>query len=145
MAVTIDGDLATFYVNGQLSGLPNQDRGNAIDNTATGVSIGREQYAGSLPAGRWFFNGLMDDVRIYARALLQAEIQSVMTGPRPTPPRITTFVLSGSTLVFGGTNGVPGRDYYILTTTNVALPLSAWVRVGTNRFSASGGFSSPTP
>src|SRR6185295_1497182 len=78
VAVTINGDLTTFYVNGQVAGAANQDRGDAIDNTSTGVSIGREEYSGSLPAGRWFFNGKLDDIRIYNRALTQAEIQNAM-------------------------------------------------------------------
>ena len=142
VAVAINGDLATFYINGQLCGLPNQDRGNAIDNTATGVSIGREQYSGSLPAGRWFFNGLMDDVRIYARALPQAEIQSAMVGLLPTPPRVTSFVVSGATLIFSGTNGTAGRLYYVLASPDLALPLSNWTRLATNAFDASGNFSS---
>jgi hypothetical protein len=82
----------------KFAGVTNQDRGNALDNTATGVSIGREQYSGSLPAGRWFFNGQMDDVRIYKRALSQAEIQSIATSTAPAPPRIAAFGLSGSNL-----------------------------------------------
>jgi uncharacterized protein (UPF0179 family) len=79
VAVTINGDQTTFYINGQVAGTANQDRGNPIDNTATSVSIGREQYSGSLPAGRWFFNGRLDDVRIYEVALDQTGIQKAMS------------------------------------------------------------------
>jgi hypothetical protein len=83
VAVVINGDLTTFYVNGQLSGTANQDRGTAIDNTTNGVSIGREQYSGSLPAGRWFFNGLVDEVRLYESALAAAEIQTTLGNTAP--------------------------------------------------------------
>ena len=83
VAVTINGDQTTFYLNGQLSGSANQDRGNGIDYTATGVALGREQVASSLPAGQHFFSGLMDDVRIYEVALTPAEIQAVMQSGSP--------------------------------------------------------------
>ncbi len=151
VAMTIGNDLTTFYINGQASGATSQDRGNAIDNTTSGVSLGREQYSGSLPAGRWFFNGQMDDVRIYERALTLAEIQNVMVGPLPTRPRIARFAVNGANLELSGTNGTPGTAYYILTSTNVALPLANWTRVTTNQFDVKGGFgftnaiSSATP
>jgi hypothetical protein len=146
VALTINNDLTTFYLNGQIGGAANQDRGNALDNTATGVSIGREQYSGSLPAGRWFFNGQLDDVRIYERVLLQAEIQSIMVGPPPmTQPRIAGVTMNGPDLVLSGTNGVPGGTYYVLTSTNVARPLLNWTRVATNAFAGDGGFSFTNP
>jgi hypothetical protein len=140
--MTIHGDLTTFYLNGQVSGTVNQDRGNPIDNTATGVCIGREQYSGSLPAGRWFFNGQLDDVRIYERVLSQAEIQSVMVGTPPlTQPRITSVVVgNGGNLTFSGTNGMPAATYYVLTSTNITSPSSNWTRLVTNQFAGDGSF-----
>ena len=84
VAVTINGSLTTFYINGQLDGLTNQNRGNPIDQTTNDVCLGREQYSGSLPAGRWFFNGEMDDVRIYNVALTESQVQNVMTNVAPS-------------------------------------------------------------
>jgi hypothetical protein len=101
VAVTINGDLTSFYLNGQLSGATNQDRGNPIDNPAVDVCIGREQYAGSLPAGRWFFNGKLDDVRIYQRALSQAEIQSVMADSVNLAPSFTSNPINKPSAVAG--------------------------------------------
>lgn len=142
VAMTINSDLTSFYINGQLAGAANQDRGNPLDNIATGVSIGREQYSGSMPAGRWFFNGQLDDVRIYERVLSQAEIQSVMVGPPPpTPPHITSFTANESGLVFNGTNGVPGTLYFVLSSTNVAAPVASWARIATNQFDSAGSFT----
>jgi len=141
VAVTLDGDLTTFYMNGEVAGAANQDRGNAIDNTATGVSIGREQYAGSLPAGRWFFSGQMDDVRIYERALTQAEIQNIMIGSPSTQPRITSVLMSGATLILAGDHGPPGMTYRVLTNTNLTSPFAGWTQVATNQFDGNGSFS----
>lgn len=86
VAVVINGSLTTFYVNGRISGTANQDRGNAIDNTGTDVCLGREQYSGSLPAGRWFFHGEMDDVRLYNTVLTASDIQNVMANGLNAPP-----------------------------------------------------------
>ncbi|MCE5185922.1 MAG: hypothetical protein LLF76_07335 [Planctomycetaceae bacterium] len=79
-AVVIDGDLATFYINGQASGVANQNRGGPIDRSSASVCIGREQYSGSLPSGRWFFNGRIDEVRIYPSALCADEIHRIFSG-----------------------------------------------------------------
>jgi hypothetical protein len=43
-------------------------------------------------------------------------------------------------LVLSGNNGVPGRTYYVLTSTNVVRPLSDWTRVATNSFDPNGNF-----
>jgi Concanavalin A-like lectin/glucanases superfamily len=141
VAMTINNDLTTFYMNGQVSGAANQDRGNAIDNTTAGVSIGREQYAGSMPAGRWFFNGRVDDVRIYERVLTQTEIQAAMVGEPAAAPGISSFSLEGSNFVIRGTNGMAGGTCFVLASTNVAAPLSNWTRVWTNTFDGTGSMS----
>jgi hypothetical protein len=140
VAVTISNDLTTFYINGQLAGAANQDRGNAVDSTTNNVCLGREQYSGSLPAGRWFFNGLMDDARIYSKALSAEEIQAIVTSTAPIPPRIETFALNGPNFIFGGTLGLPGASCYVLTSTNVELPVAKWTRVATNQFGDDGSF-----
>jgi alpha-galactosidase len=145
VAVTINSNLATFYINGQVSGAANQDRGGPIDNTTNHVCIGREQYSGSLPTGRWFFNGLIDDVRIYRQALTQPEIQSIMYPPWATPARISLVGMNGSNLILGGTNGMPGGMYYVLASTNLALPLSDWVPIATNFCDGNGVFSFTNP
>jgi len=58
-------------------------------------------------------------------------------------PGITpgSIVHSGSTLIFSGTNGPANGTYYLLTSTNLALPVSQWTAVLTNSFSATGAFS----
>ena len=56
-------------------------------------------------------------------------------------PRVTSVRLDGANLVYGGVGGIEGGTYYVLATTNVALPVADWVRVATNRFGAGGTFS----
>jgi hypothetical protein len=145
VAVAINNNLATFYINGQLSGAANQNRGNAIDNTTNHICVGREQYSGSLPVGRWFFNGLIDDVRIYRQALTQPEIQSIMYPPWVAAARISLVGMNGSNLILGGTNGMPGGMYYVLASTNLASPLSNWVPIATNFCNGDGTFTFTNP
>jgi autotransporter-associated beta strand protein len=57
------------------------------------------------------------------------------------PSKFARPRLSGSHLVLSGTNGIPLGMYYLLTSTNVALPLVNWARVLTNTFDASGDFA----
>jgi autotransporter-associated beta strand protein len=56
-------------------------------------------------------------------------------------PGISSVTLSGSSLSFSGTNGPDGGTYYVLASTNAALPLSQWASIATNHFSATGAFS----
>ncbi|MFO1488386.1 MAG: pectate lyase [Verrucomicrobiota bacterium] len=59
-------------------------------------------------------------------------------GGRPPP----TFSLqkSGTNLIFTSGLGPAGGTNYLLAATNAALPMSQWARIGTNQFSATGGF-----
>ena len=56
-------------------------------------------------------------------------------------PAIGGMALSGTNLVFTGSGGVAGTTYYVLASTNVALPLAGWRRVLTNFFDGAGGFA----
>lgn len=64
------------------------------------------------------------------------------SGPttRP-PPGLTGIHLSGTNVVLNATNGFIGGTYYVLTSTNLALPLSQWLPVFTNVLGASGNFN----
>jgi hypothetical protein len=56
-------------------------------------------------------------------------------------PVIAGISISGTHVIFNGTNGYVGGTYYVLTSTNVALPLSQWSPISTNALSAPGNFS----
>jgi hypothetical protein len=71
-------------------------------------------------------------------------ISVVSTAPS-TPPDINSVLRSGGNLIFSGTNGPAGGTYYVLTSTNLALPLANWTILSTNAFDASGSFSVTNP
>jgi fibronectin-binding autotransporter adhesin len=57
------------------------------------------------------------------------------------PPTIGSFSYSAPTLSLSGSGGTPGGPYVVITSTNVAAPLSTWTPVVTNSFDTSGNFS----
>jgi autotransporter-associated beta strand protein len=56
-------------------------------------------------------------------------------------PAINSVTLSGSNLIFSGTNGPANGSFRVLATTNLALPVAQWTALLTNNFNASGQFS----
>jgi hypothetical protein len=50
-----------------------------------------------------------------------------------------------SSITFSGTNGPPKGSYRVLTSTNLAMPLTLWIPVRTNAFDPSGAFNSTVP
>ena len=58
----------------------------------------------------------------------------------PTP-KIATFRAPGSNLVFIGSNGVPGATYFLVASTNLALPLAQWQSIASNVFDSHGEFN----
>jgi PKD repeat protein len=68
------------------------------------------------------------------------DISVVAVQPASTA-NIAGINLSGSNLVINGINGISGVTYYVLTSTNLALPSSQWTPVATNVPNASGNFT----
>jgi hypothetical protein len=64
-----------------------------------------------------------------------------LTPPTAPPPTINQAALLGGNLVVSGTGGVTNGVYYVLSSTNVALPRANWNVVATNLFTATGGFN----
>lgn len=62
-----------------------------------------------------------------------------------TMPVFTSIKLSGTNLVFTGTNGARNGNFYLLTSTNLTLPTTNWFRAVTNPFDASGNFNFTSP
>jgi PKD repeat protein len=68
----------------------------------------------------------------------------VVTGPSITilpPVTLTGLSRSGTNLVLNGANGAFGLTYSLLTSTNLALPLSQWTPLTINSWIANGAFS----
>jgi hypothetical protein len=66
----------------------------------------------------------------------------VGTSAAASAPVITQALPTGDGIILRGTNGVPYRNYLVLSTTNVTLPQTQWTPVATNTFGPSGYFDS---
>ncbi|MDB6109782.1 MAG: Immunoglobulin subtype, partial [Pedosphaera sp.] len=85
-------------------------------------------------------NGLDNGYSGYAEIVLQG----VNLAP-PTPPTVHSPTVSNGALIVTGTGGTPNRAYTWLTTTNAALPLSAWTTNTTGLLDNTGSFSNSIP
>ncbi len=63
-----------------------------------------------------------------------------IAGDATPAPEIEAVTVSGGNIAISGTGGPANRDYFVLTATNVALPLINWTRLQTNRFDTGGSF-----
>ena len=70
--------------------------------------------------------------------LLTAGVISVSP---PPPPVIAGLTISGGQLILSGTAGVTNGTCYVMTTTNLATPLTNWTRLATNQFDSNGNFN----
>jgi hypothetical protein len=77
-----------------------------------------------MPAGRWFFNGLVDEVRIYRRTLTSAEIRNIAVSS--APPISATISVTGNQLVLHWSGGV--APFQVQVKTN--LLDAAWQNYG---------------
>jgi autotransporter-associated beta strand protein len=66
---------------------------------------------------------------------------SVVSTVPPNPPVISAISISGNNLIFSGTGGVAGANFYLLGSSNLVSPLSDWTRLLTNQFDGSGNFN----
>jgi hypothetical protein len=97
--------VASLYVNGQLI-LNQTDPGSQIGNSITDLIFGY-----GLPSNNAYYNGKLDDIAIYNRALTQLEITNLYSGS--APPTITTTATTNlincgdsTTLLANATSGL---------------------------------------
>ncbi len=57
-----------------------------------------------------------------------------------TLPAFDGIVQSGAEMVISGTGGPANIQYWILTSTNLTLPITSWTPISTNNFDSSGSF-----
>jgi hypothetical protein len=62
------------------------------------------------------------------------------------PPVIGSVAVNGRNFILGGTNSAVGSTYYLMSSTNLALPVANWYCEGSNAFSgAAFSFTNPVP
>jgi len=116
LAATYDGTTAKFYVNGVLAA-SKPFSGNVGDSNSWRIGA-----YGSSPTG--FFDGSVDDVRIYNLALTQAQVQTDMATPAgpvdTTPPTApTNFAVTSTTPATITTSWTAATDNVAVTAYNL--------------------------
>jgi len=67
------------------------------------------------------------------------QVNLVVTAP--SPPAIGNISRMGTNVVIKGSGGVTNGTYFLLATTNLALPLNQWAYLTTNSFDSNAAFS----
>jgi fibronectin type 3 domain-containing protein len=106
VAVTLSGNTMTLYVNGTAVGTNTNvtARPSQLGNTTLNY-LGKSQFAADP-----YFNGSLDDFRIYNRALSVSEIGVLSTAQIGVPQNVTAT--PGSTQITLAWNAVPGATAY---------------------------------
>ncbi|TAL04782.1 MAG: hypothetical protein EPO07_04735 [Verrucomicrobia bacterium] len=97
--------------------------------TYTGALSGTTPVVTSKPAG--FACAVNTNTAGQIRLLVQVQ----------NPPVISSVAVSGGNLIGSGSGGPTNSPYYVLTTTNLAVPVTNWTRLQTNQFGNTGTFS----
>ncbi|HUB87537.1 MAG TPA: hypothetical protein VMB22_06560, partial [Verrucomicrobiae bacterium] len=120
---------------------------NDVNDTSTnGVAVGFDNhfiyYTNANDVADEFFY-TVQDVRTNPPAIYRAgDTQRTGSGEIifiPPPP--ISVAVTGTNMTFSGSGGISGRQFYLLGTTNVALPLNQWQRITTNTFDGNGNFN----
>jgi hypothetical protein len=116
---------------------------------------------GASGSGNTFFDGAMDETRIHAgiessnwvwaswmTVAQNASFQSYsnVVSKVINPVAINyNYNFSAGSLSLSGTGGTANATYWVLGTTNLALPVAQWTVLSTNAFSSSGSFNVSIP
>ncbi len=141
LAVTYDGGVLRFYVNGIEA--PSRMQPGAIATSTNALQIGGDNLYNQ------YFHGMIDEVRIYNRALSAAEIQTDMNTPvsytgllridsilrQGNDIQLTWTTVAGKTNVLQAANGAADGGYSnnftdIFTVTNTVSTVTNYLDVG---------------
>ena len=123
LVLNTDAGRCDFYSDGQVVGTDDYVSGTTSFVTGAGFN---DLYIGGLDSESQYINADIDEVRIYTRALTQAEIQSDITTPVDVTPPPDTFppVISGVS-----STGITASGATVTWTTNE--PSDSRVEYGT--------------
>ncbi len=77
----------------------------------------------------------------YVNTNTAGQVVLIAYSPAPTPPGFATISSSGGNLVLSGGAGSTNGPYYVLTSTNLALPRNQWTRSAVGQFDGNGNFT----
>ena len=104
---------------------------------------GTNQVAALVLNGISQANGVYNSITVPGYLAGAGSLMVVSTGPGifTNPTGITSFSLNGANIVITATNGQAGDAYYLLSSTNLALPVNQWTAVATNVLGNAGNYT----
>jgi autotransporter-associated beta strand protein len=125
-SITYGGTLNLTNLTGKLAG---GDSFKLFDAPSYSGSFANIQPPTPGPAMVWDISSLIQDgtLKVISTAVPQPEIGRIS--------------LSSGNVLVSGTGGTAGASYYVLTSTNIVLPLANWTPLATNVFDANGNFA----
>lgn len=130
---TNNGKVSNMYVNGTL----------VASNAATVTFNNNDIYLGrytSIASTPYWLNGVLDDIRIYNRALSSNEVTALYTAPNPAKPLtlkdglVAYYPFSGNALDSSGNNNNPSFNNATLTTDRFGNANSAYSFNGSSSY-----------
>jgi hypothetical protein len=97
--------------------------------SVTGTALGNFNAVTVLPPGYASFN----------------PASGILTIVPPPAPTFNPVAISAGNLILTGSGGIPNGTYSLLTTTNVATPVSTWTTNTSGTFDGGGNFSNTIP
>jgi hypothetical protein len=96
------------------------------------------------------FQGDMDEVGVFNRALTQTQLGNLFANAKQAPvfvvpATITSITLGGGSPTLAGNNGAAYGTYNVLTATNLTLSLANWTVVTNGTFDSFGNFTVALP
>ena len=117
-----------------------QDTGNTF---AFLGSLDESRIHSGLESSNWVWASWMT---VAQTASLESYSTVVSTVPPPPPSPMTVQIqFSGGNLNLSGTGGSANATYYVVGSTNLALPMAQWTVLSTNQFDGGGSFSVEVP
>ena len=136
-------DSAWLFVNPNLAVEPSTNAASARSLGGFDFSFDRVRVfaGGSNTLAQPYAEMVLDEYRV-GETYADVTPYTNSTPPAPTGPIIiTNTVLSAGNLVLSGTGGTTNGTYYVLAGTNLAVSVTNWPAIATNRFDASGNFN----
>jgi hypothetical protein len=105
------------------------------------------EYSGGIGGGGWNFtlgslpsSGGTNYGAYLSNNVANSSVDLVAIQFPANGPKFGAVKLTGTNLVFSGTNGVINWPYAVLASTNLSLPAIQWTRLATNNFDSLGNF-----
>ena len=107
VVATVSGTVGKVYLDGNLDGTGNV--GNIPENTLD-IFIGRAHPYGGDSGFNEMFNGVIDDVRIYNRALSDSEVQSLYLSENANPTSVINVNIQTLSTITATPSGLASAD-----------------------------------